>query len=671
MAKKGLGTALAALALDMIQADAAVKYDESDLVDPVTFAESPWGLNRPLFPVQRVIIKAHYGIALDDNPYGLDLEQPVPLGHPKYEEITYRNDAIPDDPENGYYKHRVVISTDYKRTKQVVMTEAGYLRYLYEDGRSNIREVIPGEQRRELVLCLGRRSGKSELAALITAYETYKLIQKGCPQQYYGLPTGEKIMMAALATGKDQAKILFQKVSGYYRGCDYFSPYTANATQSYIKFQTPYDIERHGSFAANDKAMATLEITFKPTSGKAVRGFGYVVVVLDEMAFFPDAGEASAENVYTSIKPSQAAFSKKDPANPKNAIGEVEGRIICISSPKGRQGYFFQIFQEALTGGGPSGKGVLAIQAPTWEVNPSVAASELVKERYRNATVFDTEYGASFSDRTAGWLEPSDLLDRVDPKARPKMRGQVRVPHFVGLDFGLATDATSIAIGHHDQDGKLIVDLVERIMAGEGKYENVLRLDFEEVADWVLSFNSRFMFYKGMFDSWSGIIFEQALHKRGLKMLESSRITPQEESQMYQNFKNLLWGDKIVLYDYPRDESVPDGHCPYIQELLELQAEYKSKTVTEVKAPNMPGKHDDMADALVRMSWIASQSLTNQASFGHKGRAVHPLILPGNRGSARSFDEIYKQHIRRKRGYGTSSDRRPSQFNRGAVAGRR
>lgn len=59
------------------------------------------------------------------------------------------------------------------------------------------------------------------------------------------------------------------------------------------------------------------------------------------------------------------------------------------------------------------------------------------------------------------------------------------------------------------------------------------------------------------------------------------------------------------------NEPIADGeeNCPYIKELLELQATHHSKYITTVEAPNIEGKHDDMSDALIRMVWLASQKL--------------------------------------------------------------
>ena len=91
--------------------------------DIIEFAESAWGVEMELYPVQRVILKCHYGIPLDD-----------------IEEF--------------------LVDTSWRLDKKVLFTEASYLRYLYDEGRSNIREVIPGQERREMVLSIeiGRAS---------------------------------------------------------------------------------------------------------------------------------------------------------------------------------------------------------------------------------------------------------------------------------------------------------------------------------------------------------------------------------------------------------------------------------------------------------------------------------------------------------------------------------
>ena len=83
-----------------------------------------------------------------------------------------------------------------------------------------------------------------------------------------------------------------------------------------------------------------------------------------------------------------------------------------------------------------------------------------------------------------------------------------------------------------------------------------------------------------------------------------------------------MWDKRLVLFDSP----IPEGHehCPYITELLELQAKQHSKYLTTVEAPNVKGKHDDMSDALVRMVWLASQQLGKPIYFAKGGRGNRP-----------------------------------------------
>lgn len=568
-----------------------------DVVDIITFIEAPWGLDLRLYPVQRVILKAHYGIELDDNPLNFPLDVPIPTTHPDYDE------SLVD--EDGFYKYRIVI-TDWRRQNPKHLTEAGYLAYLFEEGRSNIREVIPGKQRRDMVLSVGRRSGKTLITSCIVAYESYKLLLKANPQKYYGFSQSNVIQLISVATDKDQAGLLYQEAAGHFQKCEFFRPYAANSTQSFATFQTPFDIDKYGSYQENPKARYSIKVTFRSCVAKGLRGGNNVLVALDEAAHFGDKGQASADEVYQAVSPSAKTFLPKDPNNKARPIGENEGRIILISSPLGKQGLFYKQFRLGFTSG--AGANILSIQAPTWEVNPTIDGPTFEGEYLKDPTAFFTEFGAEFTDRTRGWIEDAnDLLACVVPDLRPKALAPPRAPHFMGLDVALAGDYTAVAVGHNEPDGRVVLDYIDRICAGEGDYIDQERLEFDDVADWVRDISKRFYIHEGIFDQWSGIPMEQALEKRGLKQMKSVHHTRQLSSQMFQNFKNMMLDKKLALYDFP----IPDGeeHSPHIQELLELQAEVISKYIIKVEAPNMAGKHDDYADALVRMVWVATQNV--------------------------------------------------------------
>lgn len=594
---------------DIVMKAGRIADNDAPIADIIEFVEAPWGLQMKLFPVQRVILKVHYGLELDD-------------------------------------KTKFKIS-DWRRQEFREVTEKEYLQFLHDDGRCNVREVKPGHERREMILSIGRRSGKTTISACIAAYETYKLIKKEDPQGYYGLPASNNIQIISVATDKDQAGLLYQEVSGHFRNCAFFHPFTANNTMSYARFQTPKDIERYGSYNDDPAAKATLKITFRSCVAKGLRGAGNIVVILDEVAHFTDKGQSGAEAVYNAVTPSTSAFSPKDENDSRIPIGPVEGRIISISSPLGKQGQFYKLFNIAMSGGAAS-KNMLAVQAPTWEVNPTVPATEFEKHYVKDPAVFWTEYGGVFTDRTRGWIEKEeDLLACVDPKAKPASSGRRRVAHFVGLDLGLKGDGTAIAIGHLSADGKIVVDLVDQIKAGEGDFVGKERLEFDDVADWVADLSKKFLMTDGIFDQWAGIPLEQALHKRGLRHMKSVTMTKNKTSEMFRNFKDMLFDNRLVLYDYP----IPEGeeHCGYIAELLELQATHHSKFVTTVEAPNVAGKHDDRSDALVRMVWLASQQLGSPRLFASGRLGTSPSSKKFGGRTVRSGSHSSRQVPKKKR----------------------
>jgi intein/homing endonuclease len=447
--------------------------------------------------------------------------------------------------------------------------------------------------------------------------------------------------------------------------CAFYKPYTANNTMSYAKFQSPEDIKRFGKYDDDPTAKATIKVSFKSCVAKGLRGAGNIVIILDELAHFNDVGQSDALKIYRAVKPSLASFSPKDPRNKRRVIGKVEGRILSISSPLGKQGFFYRKYRQGFSGGLES-LNMLCIQAPTWEVNPTVEATFLAEEYATDPDSFFTEFGADFTDRTRGWLKPHLLFKCIDPLLRPANKAPVRAPHFMGIDIsaGLVDgDYCAVAIGHLDDHGNIILDYIERIRAGEGDYEHLERLSFDIITAWLYALSRRFYIEKGLFDQWAGIPFEAALHKRGLTQCESVFFTKTLTSQVFANFKTLLAEGRIKLFSNPGADERPSSHADYIQELLELQAETHSKYIVTVEAPDQPDKFDDYSDAIARMIWEATQHLGKRKYIAGSTRRR------GEKASATELAKARRKATSRSRLGGSSPDRQRSLI-RGRVRGR-
>lgn len=576
------------------------------------YIESSWGLAMRLYPAQRFLVKLYYNIPLDTR------EKTIPI-------------------------------SDMFNTKTLFQfTEREYLTYLFNEGRCNIGEQ--DHERRELVLAIGRRAGKTTLSGIFASYEIYRLLNLHNPQEYYGLPNGNRIQLISVATDKDQAGILFNEVTTHLSKCDYFKPFLANNTQSFINFRTPYDIDKYGpthrqgdgkfvSFSGK----ATLRVTFKSCIAKGLRGAGNIIVILDEVAHFQDKGQSSAEEIYNAVTPSTAAFSPKDLKTGMPIYGpqtDTEARVILISSPLNRTGKFFDLFHLAMSRA-PGSENLLAVQAPTWEINPTVPTSYYRQKFHADANVFMTEHGAQFSDKVSAWMREEDLALCIDESLKPKEIGFPRWPHFMGIDVGLIKDGTAIFIAHVEKE-HIIIDYHELWQAGTDwqesnphlgrnyptdyakKLANVERLEFDEIAQWVVALSKKFFIAEGLFDRWNGIPLEQALIKKGLSQFKSEFFSRDASSKMFQAVKLLVIDRKLKLYDWPRPAG--NKHSAFVKELLELQAEQLARNIVVVQAPDAAGYHDDMSDAFVRSVWLAAQRMSAEKhAYGNNPYPHRPI----------------------------------------------
>lgn len=540
------------------------------------FCSAEWGLGLgtvqgtpDLYPAQKFILKCYYGIELDGGS---------------------NRDIIINDQFNEIEKYR--------------FNEKEYVRYLFDEGRININEIV--KPYNNILLCAGRRGGKTLLTSCIIAYEAYKLLQRYSPQEYFSIMPESNIRLTCISTSKATAAELFNNVTGHLERSEFFRRFRLNTTKSSMYLQTLRDIEKYGR-----NKRASISIHVAPCSAKGVRGPGNVVVGLDEMAhFFEDekskglvtGSDKNDRSIYNAVTPSIAKFKGTD--------GKFCGKIICISSPGVKSGKFYEEYERSFNSNSDD---LLMVQAPSWELSPSLSTEYLRSKYNENPVVFRCEHGAVFDDRLKGWIEdPEVVRQNVVPGLKYKDRSSDRVPHFMGIDIGLKNDGTAVVVCHGIQEIVQGVrqNLVEIDFAGV-RYASVEKKNHflpDELADWIAGFTNKFYIVKGLMDQWYGMSIIPLLESKGLKQFEYREFNENTNSQIYQNLLTHFISQTLRLPDEDRIKLTSNNNpdTELVNEILSLQAHQKSKYIISVAAPERDGAHDDLSSALSRAILLAS-----------------------------------------------------------------
>lgn len=523
--------------------------DNKNVADIITFAEAQWGLNLTLTGVQKVILKCFNGMELDNERDVIEIPDMI------NDKILYR------------------------------FSESEFLQWCYDEGRCNTNKV-KGKKFTELVLVLGRRSGKSFLCSIISAYEMYKLIQCGDPSALYSFPPSKGIVIMNVAPTDDQAKIVFEDTLKMSEVSHYLGRRIVNRTLTYFNLQTDADA-RVGKKTASIKAISG------GCSANGLRGQNSIIVIMDEMAFFIDnGGRFSGDEVYKALTPSTATFSG-------------DGKIIAISSPYAKYGKFYDIYNQSFD----EPDTALMFRLYSAAVNsPRIDKTVLQVARRRDRSSFMTEYGAEFSDSITAWIEEADEFKKCIVDTPLKTRGEVGVEYFMGIDLGLKNDGTAISIVHRDDiTNKFVLDYATVWYSGSSdiwerdtsiyhdnrKFSDEDVLKVSKIVDEIEELLKWFPIRYGWFDQFSGEAFMQKIIEKGLKQFEMVSVTDTMNSQIYSAFKEFYIDGQLELPNHP----------VLVPEILSLEAEKRSKNKVIVRAPNKRGAHDDISDSFVRAVW--------------------------------------------------------------------
>ena len=530
--------------------------DSSNLLDALEFVESPQGLDIKLYPVQRVLLKLIFGIPMDKD------EREVPVYDVFCEKLLYT----------------------FKETE--------YIRYAHEKGRLNIsdwREARP-DGYNEIVAIVGRRGGKSQLVSAIATYKLYRLLNIRSPQDYYGLVQGSPIDFTFMAQDSEGSSRLFDKMKEDVNRAPFFSPFIKSMNTEEMLFVSEAD--RH-----KRELTPSIKVASFPCTTNAVRGPSSLLLALDEFAFYRTQIGSNSDEIYKAAAPATMQFKAGGTRE-----GKRESMIIIITSPNGKIGKYYELFQSGMKMGDASD--ILAFRCSTAEMNPRSDVDFLKKEHRENPDVFMSEYGGEFLEAAQSYVRLPVIEECIDTGRKNTEKFEERLigqKFFWGLDLGMQHDGTGLAISHWEPTGnlgaKLVFDYIGRLMVGEHPYEDVKQLPLEDILIWLQRMNELLPCHKGATDQHGGSMLVQLLQNYGINGLDLVHLTSGINSQMYLVLKGLMEQRKASFPDEKR----------FIDELKLVEATYMGKYQIRVQAPAEKDAHDDMCDATALSSWVAQQ----------------------------------------------------------------
>ncbi len=449
-----------------------------------------------------------------------------------------------------------------ERGSQVYKRDALVKLFGTEEAEKRWRETT-----RDLLLVLGKGSGKDMCSQLICAYAVHKLLCLKDPAAYFNKPAGDSIDIVNMAINAQQAKrVFFDGLVTRIKKTPWFQgKYTARMNDiAFDKNITVYSL--HSSY-------------------EAAEGLNIIICVLDEIDGFEVEGQADA--IYKALS-----------GTVSSRFSDV-GKVIRLSFPRKRDGHMMSAYNDAVNykeveefshtfklneelEDGAEGNeftvtwqeeknlgfkydNFYAIKAPTFRVNPTKNIEDYKMDFYSDEvdTLMRVCAVPPDSDNNA-FFKNHEKLDRVFSKDNGYQFGEVVTKaqdftnYYIHIDLSKVHDRTVVALGHVDKwvqvdMGTINTDpkphiVVDLFRVWEPTKTNPV--NHTEVMEFVLSLAKQFKVDLVTFDQWGSANLIEYLVSVGIRAEKQSLGRPE-----YQEFA-LVVGDERL--EAPKDDRLMD-----------------------------------------------------------------------------------------------------------------
>ena len=457
----------------------------------------------------------------------------------------------------------------------------------------------------EIILQLGKGSGKDFTSTVACSYIVYKLLCLKDPAKYFGKPSGDAIDLINVAINAQQAKNVFFK--GF---------------KSKIE-RSPWFIGKYYAKADSVEFNKSITVYSGHSERESHEGLNLLLAVLDEISgFASEVGTGNeqgktADNIYKAFRGSvDSRFPDLGkvvllsfPRYPGDFISEKYDAVIAEKEVVERTHEF--IINPLLPETDPSNRfqiswdedqiisykypGVFALKRPTWEVNPTRKIDDFkiafmtdlgdAMQRFACVPTFASDAFFKQADKVRNCMtlrNPVDNFRRFDEAFKP----DPDKVYYVHADLAQKHDKCAVAIAHvdkwvniqvinnYEQVAPIVV--VDAVAWWEPKIEGPVNLS--EVKQWIQNLR-RLGFNIGMvsFDRWQSFDIQNELKQVGMRT-----DTVSVAKKHYEDMAMLVYEERLAM--------------PSIELLFDELTQLKIMKNDRVDHPRKKSK--DLADAV-------------------------------------------------------------------------
>ena len=422
----------------------------------------------------------------------------------------------------------------------------------------------------EIILQLGKGSGKDFTSTVACSYIVYKLLCLKDPAKYFGKPSGDAIDLINVAINAQQAKNVFFK--GF---------------KSKIE-KSPWFAGKYNAKADSVEFDKSITVYSGHSERESHEGLNLLLAVLDEISgFASEVGTGNeqgktADNIYKAFRGSvDSRFPDLGkvvllsfPRFPGDFISEKYDAVIAEKESVEKTHEF--IINPLLPDTDPDNKfqiswdedhiisykypGVFALKRPTWEVNPTRKIDDFMiafmtdlgdaMMRFACVPTFASDAFFKQAEKVRACMtlrNPIDNFKRFDEAFKPDPTKK----YYVHADLAQKHDKCAVAIAHvekwvniqvinnYEQVAPIVV--VDAVAWWEPKVEGPVNLS--EVKQWIQNLR-RIGFDIGMvsFDRWQSFDIQNELKQVGMKT-----DTVSVAKKHYEDMAMLVYEERLAM----------------------------------------------------------------------------------------------------------------------------